>query len=331
MRQSPYKPLGDARTSIARLRLPVIGSPMFIVSSKELVAAQCCAGIVGAFPALNARPQEDLAVWLDYLDGKLAEWNAASPSWQSAPYAVNLIVHGSNERLAHDVDVVCGHEVPIVITSLNAPGEVVERVHAYGGIVLHDVSSMRHAKKAMDAGVDGLILVCAGAGGHTGTLNPFAFTDEVRRIFDGVIAVSGCMTQGHQVLAAQAMGADLAYIGTRFIASSEAQAAQTYKQMIVDGGSADIVCTNAVTGLPANYLRASFAALGVDIDGLPQRERSSFGFGKRGDGSEAKAWRDVWSAGQGVGGIESVLPAAQIVDRLVAEYTKARARVAHTG
>ena len=314
----------DTQSLLSRLRLPVIGSPMFIVSSKELVAQQCLAGIVGAFPALNARPQEELSRWLAYLNGEIARWNAGSPPWPAAPYAVNLIVHKSNERLAHDLDLVCEHQVPVVITSLNAPGEVVERVHAYGGMVLHDVSSLRHASKAVDAGVDGLILVCAGAGGHTGTLNPFAFTDEVRRLFSGIIALSGCITHGRQVVSAQAMGADLAYIGTRFIASEEAQADARYRQMIVDAEAADIVCTNAVTGLPANYLRASFAALGVDIDALPARERSSFGFGKRGDGSEAKAWREVWSAGQGVGGIEAVSPTADIVNRLALEYQAAR-------
>ncbi len=296
---------------------------MFIVSSKELVARQCCAGIVGAFPALNARPQEELAIWLDYLNTQIATWNATSPPWPAAPYAVNLIVHPSNERLAHDLDVACHYRVPVVITSLNAPGEVVDRVHSYGGIVIHDISSMRHAHKAIEAGVDGLILVCAGAGGHTGTLNPFAFTQEVRRVFDGLIAVAGCITQGQQVLAVQAMGADLAYVGTRFIASNEAQADQRYQDMIVNAAASDIVCTNAVTGLPANYLRPSFMALGMDVDALPARQSSSFGFGKRGDGTEAKAWRDVWSAGQGVGGIESIMPVLEIVNRLATEYASA--------
>lgn len=326
MRQSPYKPLMQSSRVLEGLRIPVIGSPMFIVSSKELVARQCCAGIVGAFPALNARPTEELAVWLDYLNAEIAAWNANSPPWQAAPYAVNLIVHPSNERLAHDLDVVCNYRVPIVITSLNAPGEVVERAHAYGGIVIQDISSMRHARKAIDAGVDGLVLVCAGAGGHTGTLNPFAFTEEVRRIFDGIIAVSGCITHGRQVRAVQAMGADLAYVGTRFIASAEAQADARYQEMVVSARAGDIVCTNAVTGLPANYLRASFEALGVDVDALPTRETSSFGFGKRGDGSEAKAWRDVWSAGQGVGGIDAVLPATEIVANMAAEYKAACAQ-----
>lgn len=323
-RQAPYKPLSVPLGPFSNLRIPVIGSPMFIASSKELVARQCCAGIVGAFPALNARPQEELAGWLAYLNNEIDNWNAQSPPWPAAPYAVNLIVHKSNPRLAHDLEIVCDYKVPVVITSLNAPGEVVQKVHAYGGTVLHDVSSMRHAHKAIDAGVDGLILVCAGAGGHTGTLNPFAFTDEVRRIFGGVIALSGCMTHGRQVLATQVMGADLAYIGTRFIASREAQADSRYQQMVVEAGSADIVCSNAVTGLPANYLRASFEALGVDVDKLPARDASSFSFGKRGDGIEAKAWRDVWSAGQGVGGIDAVSPATEIVNRMVAEYEAAR-------
>ncbi len=327
MRQPPYIPLIGNLGLLKSLRIPVIGSPMFIVSSKELVASQCRAGIVGAFPALNARPKKELAVWLDYLNTEIDAWNAASPPWQAAPYAVNLIVHPSNERLAHDLDVVCRYRTPVVITSLNAPGEVVKRVHAYGGIVIHDIASMRHARKAMDAGVDGLILVCAGAGGHTGTLNPFAFTEEVRRIFDGIIAVSGCITHGRQVLAVQAMGADLAYVGTRFIASKEAQADQRYQDMVVSATASDIVCTNAVTGLPANYLRASFVALGVDIDTLPARQTSSFGFGKRGDGAKAKAWRDIWSAGQGVGGIESILPTLDIVNRLATQYASALAKM----
>lgn len=310
---------------LAQLRIPAIGAPMYIVSSRELATAQCLSGMVGAFPALNARPQEELTHWLTHIETQRQRWNAASPPWQAGPCAVNLIVHGSNPRLAHDLEVVCAHRVPIVITSLNPPGEVVARVHAYGGTVLHDVASMRHARKAIDAGVDGLILVCAGAGGHTGTLNPFAFTDEVRRIFDGIVVVSGCIAHGRQVLAAQAMGADLAYIGTRFIASGEANAAAAYRQMVVDAGSADILCTNAVTGLHANYLRASFAALGLDPDALPARDASSFSFGRRGDGSEAKAWRDVWSAGQGVAAIGAVLPVADIVAQLALEYRAAKA------
>ncbi|RYZ10933.1 MAG: nitronate monooxygenase, partial [Comamonadaceae bacterium] len=285
-RQAPDESSLAARSLPGRLRLPVIGAPMFIVSTKELVAQQCRAGIVGAFPALNARPQEELDTWLRHVEAQVAEWDAGSPPWPAAPYAVNLIVHASNPRLAHDLDVVCSHRVPIVITSLNAPGDVVQRVHAYGGIVLHDVASMRHARKAIDAGVDGLILVCAGAGGHTGTLNPFAFTDEVRRVFDGLVVVSGCITHGRQVRAVRAMGADLAYVGTRFIATHEAQAAPAYQQMILEASAADIVATNAVTGLQANYLRASFEALGIDVAALQPRDRASFSFGQRGDGTE---------------------------------------------
>lgn len=316
----------SARELIAAMRVPVIGSPMFIVSSRELVAEQCCAGIVGAFPALNARPQESLTEWLTYIEQRVQQWNAGDAPWRAMPCAVNLIVHPSNSRLAHDLDVVCEHEVPVVITSLNPPGSVVDRVHAYGGIVLHDVATVRHARKAADAGVDGLVLVCAGAGGHTGTLNPFAFTEEVRRVFDGVIALSGCIAHGRQLLAAQAMGADLAYVGTRFIAASEANADPRYQRMVVDADASAIVCTNAVTGLHANYLAESFQALGIDPAALAPREKSSFLFGKRGDGSEAKAWRDVWSAGQGVGAVDAVLSAAEIVDRLAREYARARER-----
>lgn len=300
-----------------------MGSPMFIVSSKELVAEQCKAGIIGTFPALNARPESELSPWLSHVQAQIDAWNRDSPPWPAAPYAVNLIVHPSNPRLAHDLDIVCGHEVPIVVTSLNPPGEVVDRVHAYGGMVLHDVSTLRHARKAIDAGVDGLILVCAGAGGHTGSINPMAFTAEARRIFDGLIVLSGCIAGGRQILAAQAMGADLAYIGTRFIASHEANAPESYKNMVVDATVADIVCSDAVTGLPANYLVRSFEAAGVDIGTLASRERRDFSFGKRADSSEAKAWRDVWSAGQGVGAVTHVASTADIVDGLAAEYARA--------
>ncbi|WP_130357856.1 NAD(P)H-dependent flavin oxidoreductase [Pigmentiphaga kullae] len=302
-----------------------MGSPMFIVSSKELVAEQCKAGIIGAFPSLNARPESELSLWLSHVQAQIDEWNRGSPPWPAAPYAVNLIVHPSNPRLAHDLEIVCEHESPIVITSLNPPGEVVDRVHAYGGIVLHDVSTLRHARKAVDAGVDGLVLVCAGAGGHTGSINPMAFTAEARRFFDGLIVLSGCIAEGRQVLAAQAMGADLAYIGTRFIASHEANAQASYKNMVVDATAADIVCSDAVTGLPANYLVRSFEAAGVDIGTLASRERRSFSFGKRADSGEAKAWRDVWSAGQGVGAVTGIASTAAIVDGLAAEYVQALA------
>ncbi len=306
-----------------RLRLPVLGSPMFILSSKELVTEQCKAGVIGAFPSLNARPESELANWLTHIQTSIDQWNDSAPPWPAAPFAVNLIVHPTNQRLQHDLDVLCEFRVPIVITSLNPPGAVVQRVHEYGGLVFHDVSSIRHARKAAEAGVDGLILVCAGAGGHTGTLNPLAFTAEVRRFFDGLIVLSGCISDGRQVLAAQAIGADLAYVGTRFIASHEANAPQRYKDMVVDAGASDIICSNAVTGLPANYLVKSFEAAGVDVQTLATQERRAFSFGKRGDGSEAKAWRDVWSAGQGVGSIDVIESAASIVDGMAAEYTAA--------
>jgi nitronate monooxygenase len=298
---------------------------MYIVGSKELVAAQCKAGVIGAFPSLNARPETDLTAWIDYIEAEIAAWNAAAPPWPAAPYAVNLIVHPSNPRLAHDLDVICERKVPVVITSLNAPGDAAARIHHYGGVVFHDVSSMRHALKAIDAGVDGLILVCAGAGGHTGSLNPLAFTAEVRRVFDGPIALAGCISHGRQIVSALAMGADYAYVGTRFIASAEANAAPAYKDMIVASNASGIVRSTAVTGLPANYLVKSFEALGMDVAKLPERKTDSFSFGKRGDGTDAKAWRDVWSAGQGVGNIDAVLPAAAIVERLVTEYREALA------
>lgn len=303
---------------------------MFIVSSKELVAAQCMAGIVGAFPALNARPQESLCTWIDYVEDRIGRWNDEHPEQPAAPYAVNLIVHPSNERLHADLDSVCDRKVPIVITSLNPPGNVVARVHGYGGMVLHDAATLRHARKAIDSGVDGVVLVTAGAGGHTGTINPLAFVDEVRQIYDGLVIMSGCISHGRQVLAAQVMGADLVYVGTRFIASQEANASAHYRRMIVESSAQDVVRTNVVTGLYANYLRGSFAALGIDIEAVSPRDSSSFSFGKRGDGSQVKAWRDVWSAGQGVGGIRDIQPAGKIIDNLVKEYQAARSQWCNT-
>jgi nitronate monooxygenase len=278
------------------------------------VIAQCRAGILGAFPALNARPEAALRDWLQEIS------TAVGPG---IPYAVNLIVHPSNPRLAHDLDAVCEHRAPVVITSLNPPGQVVGRVHAYGGKVLQDVATVRHAQRAAAEGVDGLILVCAGAGGHTGTLNPFAFVSEVRQFFSGTLVLSGAITHGRHVHAAKALGADYAYVGTRFIASDEANAAPLYKQMIVEGKAADVVTSSAVTGLRANYLRKSFEALGLDPEQLPQRDSKSFSFARKGDGTEAKAWRDVWSAGQGIGAIDRIEPAQAIVDRLLAEYVLA--------
>ena len=303
------------------LTLPVIGAPMFIVSQPELVLAQCLAGVVGAFPALNARPAELLDEWLARLNGEIAAARAADPARKVAPYAVNQIVHHSNDRLDHDVALCVKHRVPMIITSLRAPGDVVKEVHGYGGIVFHDVINVRHAEKALEEGVDGLILVCAGAGGHAGMLSPFALVSEVRRFWNGPVALSGSITGGEQVLAAQAMGADLAYMGTRFIPTVEANAAQAYKEMIVASSASDIVYTPYFTGVHGNYLRPSIVAQGLDPDNLPPRDKSSMSFGS----DRTKAWRDIWGSGQGVGTIDAVMPTAAVVAKLVAEYREARA------
>ncbi len=308
-----------------RLSLPAIGAPMFIISRPDLVIAQCTSGVVGAFPALNARPQELLGEWLVTIRTALDAFAAAHPGRPVAPFAVNQMVHPSNNRLDHDMDLCVEHEVPIVITSLSKPDGIVDRVHGYGGLVFHDVISVRHARKALEAGVDGLILVCAGAGGHTGILNPFAFVDEVRRFWDGPIILSGAITDGRAVLAAQAAGADLAYIGTRFIATREANAQDAHKRMIMEAGADDIVCTDAVTGVRANYLRASFEAMDIDPDRLPAHQKGSLNLAK--GGRDAKAWRDIWGAGQGVGGIADVPTAAECIDRLVREYRAAQVRM----
>ncbi|MBX9910206.1 MAG: nitronate monooxygenase family protein [Beijerinckiaceae bacterium] len=302
------------------LDLPVIGSPMFIVSGPELVIAQCLNGVVGSFPALNARPADQLDVWLTRIKAELAAAKAADPSRKIAPFAVNQIVHASNDRLRHDMEVCVKHEVPIIITSLRAPGEVVEAAHSYGGLVFHDVTTIRHAQKALEAGVDGLILVCAGAGGHAGTLSPFALVGEVRRFFDGPIILSGSIATGQAILATQAMGADLAYIGTRFIATQEANAAQGYKDMIVETSAADIVYTPYFTGVPGNYLKPSIAAQGLDPDALPDADKTKMSFGS----GTAKAWRDIWGSGQGVGLIDDAPPVAQVIARLKAEYLQAK-------
>lgn len=298
-----------------RLSLPVIAAPMFIVSNPDLVIAQCQAGIVGAFPALNARPKEELDHWLTRIGTTLTD--------ADAPFAVNQIVHGSNDRLEHDLEVCAKHRVPIIITSLRAPHAVVDAVHAWGGIVFHDVTNLRHAEKALEAGVDGLVLVAAGAGGHAGTLSPFALVQEVRRIFHGPIALSGSITQGGQILAAQAMGADLAYMGTRFIATAEANAAEGYKRMIVESRAADVLYTPFFTGVPGNYLKPSITAQGLDPDALPVRDKTAMSFAS----TSVKAWKDIWGAGQGVGGIDDTPPAGQVVARLRAEYQAARERL----
>ena len=296
-----------------RLRLPVIGSPMFIISGPELVIAQCKAGIVGSFPALNARPDTKLDEWLHQITEELAAWDRDNPDTPAAPFAVNQIVHRSNPRLEHDVEVCARWKVPIVITSLGARPELNEAVHGWGGITLHDVIDDRFAHKAIEKGADGLILVATGAGGHAGTLSPFALVSEVRQWFDGPIALSGAISTGGAVLAAQAMGADLAYIGSPFIATTEANAMEDYKQGIVDGRAADIVYSNLFTGVHGNYLRASIVNAGLDPDNLPESDPSKMDFGG------AKAWRDIWGSGQGIGSVDAVVPAAERIDRLQRE------------
>ncbi len=302
-----------------KLKIPLIGAPMFIVSCPELVIAQCQAGIVGSFPALNARPQERLEDWILQIKDSLAAYAEEHPKEIVAPFAVNQIVHASNARLEADMDVCIKHEVPIIITSLRPPADVVAAVHSYGGLVFHDVISIRHTRKAIEQGVDGIIAVTAGAGGHAGTLSPFALVNEIRKEFDGAIILSGAMSNGGDVLAAQAMGADLAYIGTRFIATEEANAVSEYKEMIVNSAAADIVYSAAFTGIHGSYLRGSIERVGIDPDTLTDVDATEMDFSKR-DTSEAKAWKDIWSAGQGVGTIDEILPARSLVLRLEDEY-----------
>jgi nitronate monooxygenase len=308
------------------LRIPVIGAPMFIVSGPELVLAQCKAGIIGAFPALNARPQSMLDEWLARISEELAAHEETNPEIPVAPFAVNQIVHKSNDRLEADVEMCVKYKVPVVITSLRPPAEVVAAVHGYGGVVFHDVINIRHAQKAIEQGVDGIITVCAGAGGHAGTTSPFALVKEVRDIFDGTIILSGSMSRGNDALAAQAMGADLAYFGTRFIATQEANAPTPYKEMIVQSAAADIIYTNLFTGVHGSYLKGSIANAGLDPNELPEGDLSSMNFGS-GGGSKAKAWRDIWGAGQGVGTIDDIPPVAELVDRLETEYRDAAGRL----
>ncbi|MBC3885839.1 NAD(P)H-dependent flavin oxidoreductase [Undibacterium griseum] len=312
---------------LQHLALPVIASPMFIASGPRLVAAQCKAGIVGSFPALNARPAELLDTWLTDLQQELTEFQRAHPGQWVGPIAVNQIVHQSNDRLAHDVEVCVKHQVPIIISSLRAPPhEMLDAIHSYGGIVLHDVISIRHAEKALEAGVDGLILVAAGAGGHAGGLSPFALVGEVRRFFNGPIALSGAIATGDAILAAQAMGADFAYIGSRWLATQESNIDDAYRQAIIDSAAADIVYTNLFTGVHGNYLKKSIIAAGLDPDNLPVADKSKMNFSS-GGGSKAKAWRDIWGAGQGVGLMQDAPSVAEVVRRLTAEYQAARARL----
>ncbi|WP_138379933.1 NAD(P)H-dependent flavin oxidoreductase [Luteithermobacter gelatinilyticus] len=305
------------------LTLPVIGSPMFIISNPDLVIEQCKAGIVGSFPALNARPKEMLDDWLWRIKRELADYQRDNPDKKVAPFAVNQIIHHSNDRLAHDLDLCIKHEVPIIITSLMAPNKIVGPVHEYGGLVFHDVISLRHARKAAEAGVDGLILVCAGAGGHAGTLSPFALVQEVREFFDGTILLAGAISTGRSILAAQAMGADLAYMGTRFIATQEANADPAYKKMLIDHYAQDIVYSSLFTGVHGNYLKPSIHAAGLDPDDLPEADKNTMNFGS-GGGSKAKAWRDIWGAGQGLGSIKDAPTTAALVEQLRREYVNAR-------
>ena len=309
-----------------RLSIPVVASPLFIISGPELVIAQCKAGVVGSFPSLNARPVEVLDEWLTQINAELDAYNLANPDKPAAPFAVNQIVHNSNDRLMQDVELCVKHKVPIVITSLGARPEVFDAIHSYGGIVLHDVINNRFAKKAIEKGADGLICVAAGAGGHAGTLSPMPFIQEVREWFDGPVLLSGAISTGDAVLAAQAMGADMAYIGSAFIATKEANADEAYKQSLVDYAASDIVYTNLFTGVHGNYLRPSIEAAGLDPDNLPESDPSKMNFGSGGS-SKAKAWRDIWGCGQGINAIKSIDTAVELVERLKREYAAARERL----
>ena len=305
------------------LSIPVVCSPLFIISNPDLVIAQCKAGVVGSFPALNARPAHVLEEWLERITRELAEYNAQNPDRPAAPFAVNQIVHKSNDRLEHDLEVCERYKVPIIITSLGAREDVNAKVHGWGGIVLHDVINDKFARKAVEKGADGLVAVAAGAGGHAGTLSPFALIHEIREWFDGPLLLSGSIANGNAILAAQAAGADLAYIGSTFIATEEANADPAYKQMIVEAGASDIVYSNLFTGVHGNYLKGSIVAAGLDPENLPESDPSKMNFGS----SSSKAWRDIWGAGQGIGAVKQVLPAKDVVARLAREYQAARERL----
>ncbi len=306
------------------LRIPVVGAPLFIVSNPKLVIAQCTSGVVGAMPSLNARPAEQLDEWLAEITETLAAWDRQHPDRKAAPYAINQIVHKSNDRLDHDMQVCAKYKVPVVITSLGARTDVNDAVHGWGGIVLHDIINNFFAKKAVEKGADGLIAVAAGAGGHAGVKSPFALIQEFREWFDGPLMLSGAISTGGGVLAAQAMGADLAYIGSAFIATEEARASDAYKQAIVEGTSDDIVYSSLFTGVHGNYLKASVKNADLDPDNLPESDPTKMNFG---GGGAAKAWKDIWGCGQGIGAVKSVMPTAALVDRLAAEYGQAKARL----
>jgi nitronate monooxygenase len=311
---------------LQHLELPVIGSPLFIISNPKLVIEQCKAGIVGSMPALNARPASQLDEWLHEITETLAAYNRAHPDRPAAPFAINQIVHKSNDRLEHDMEMVVKYKVPVIITSLGARTDVNEAIHSYGGIVMHDVINNMFAHKAIDKGADGLIAVAAGAGGHAGVKSPFALIQEIRQWFDGPLALSGSIANGGAVLAAQAMGADFAYIGSAFIATHEARASEDYKQAIVDATSDDIVYSNLFTGVHGNYLKPSIRAAGLDPDNLPESDPSKMSFGG-GEGSKGKAWKDIWGCGQGIGAVSEVVGAAQLIERLKREYAEARHRL----
>lgn len=307
-----------------KTRIPVIGAPLFTVSYPELVLAQCKAGIVGSFPALNARPEEKLGEWITMMKKELNDYQNKNPEEIVAPFAVNQICHHSNSRLEHDMEVCVEHEIPIIITSLRAPQFVVDAVHSYGGAVIHDVINIRHAKKAISEGADGLILVCAGAGGHAGTLSPFALVREVREFFDGLIVLSGSISHGASVLSAQAMGADLAYIGTRFIATQEANASEGYKEMIVESNANDIMYSATFTGVNGNYLKPSVVKAGLDPENLPYADKHDMNFSSSPGDNQKKAWKDIWGSGQGIGNLHEVPTVREAVDTLVEEYEEAK-------
>ena len=304
------------------LSMPVIGSPLFLVSGPELVIAQCKAGIIGSFPALNARPQHVLGEWITRIKTELAEYQEENPDKKVAPFAVNQICHGSNNRLMEDMATCVEHEVPIIITSLRPPAELVEAAHSYGGLVYHDVINVKHAKKAAEQGVDGLILVCAGAGGHAGALSPFALLREVKEWFDGTVILSGAIGDGYSVASALALGADFAYMGTRFIATQEANADQSYKQMLIESAADDIVLSSLFTGVSGNFLKPSINKAGLDADNLPDADKSSMNFGSGGN-TEAKAWKDIWGSGQGIGLIEDSPSVSELVGRIKSEFDTA--------
>jgi nitronate monooxygenase len=315
---------------LRNLQLPVIGSPLFIISNPKLVIAQCKAGIVGSMPALNARPASQLDEWLHEITETLAAYNRAHPDKPAAPFAINQIVHKSNDRLEHDMEMVVKYKVPVIITSLGARTDVNDAIHSYGGIVMHDIINNTFAHKAIEKGADGLIAVAAGAGGHAGVKSPFALVQEIRQWFDGPVALSGSIASGGAILAAQAMGADFAYIGSAFIATEEARASDDYKQAIVDGSSDDIVYSSLFTGVHGNYLKPSIRAAGLDPDNLPESDPSKMNFGG-GEGSKPKAWKEIWGCGQGIGAVDQVVPAAQFIAKLKREYDEARKRLLGQG